>query len=78
MYEKSGTSFWGNPKWKNDFVINQFKSSVKRRCNQNGFEYFEWQRNYYEHVIRNENHLARIREYIFNNPLKWELGRSRK
>ncbi|MHB8655516.1 MAG: transposase [Terriglobia bacterium] len=30
-----------------------------------------WQRNYYEHVIRNENELNRIREYICNNPLQW-------
>jgi REP element-mobilizing transposase RayT len=32
-----------------------------------------WQRNYYEHVIRNEADLTRIREYITNNPLKWAL-----
>lgn len=31
-----------------------------------------WQRNYYEHVVRNEPELYRIREYIQNNPLKWE------
>lgn len=31
-----------------------------------------WQRNYYEHVIRNENDLYRIRQYIEDNPLKWE------
>ncbi len=30
-----------------------------------------WHRNYYEHVIRNEDELNRIREYILNNPLKW-------
>ncbi|HSR12880.1 MAG TPA: transposase, partial [Thermodesulfobacteriota bacterium] len=30
-----------------------------------------WQRNYYEHVIRNEIDLQEIREYIHNNPLKW-------
>lgn len=28
-----------------------------------------WQRNYYEHIIRNEPELNRIREYIINNPL---------
>ncbi len=32
-----------------------------------------WQRNYYEHVIRNERDLEEIREYIVNNPLRWEL-----
>ncbi len=30
-----------------------------------------WQRNYWEQVIRDENDLNRIREYIINNPLKW-------
>jgi len=34
-----------------------------------------WQRNYYEHVIRNEDELNRIREYIQNNPLKWDLDK---
>ncbi len=29
------------------------------------------QRNYYEHIIRDENELNRIREYITNNPLQW-------
>ncbi len=32
-----------------------------------------WQRNYYEHIIRNEQELNEIRTYIFENPLKWEL-----
>jgi REP element-mobilizing transposase RayT len=34
-----------------------------------------WQRNYYEHIIRNENELNKIRGYIQNNPLKWSLDR---
>jgi len=34
-----------------------------------------WQRNYYEHIVRNESELSRIREYIQNNPLKWDLDR---
>ncbi len=31
-----------------------------------------WQRNYYEHIVRSDNDLDRIREYIFNNPFNWE------
>jgi REP element-mobilizing transposase RayT len=31
-----------------------------------------WQRNYYEHVIRNERELGSIREYIENNVITWE------
>jgi len=34
-----------------------------------------WQRNYYEHVIRDEESLNRLREYIATNPLRWELDR---
>ena len=34
-----------------------------------------WQRNYYEHVIRKEDELNKIREYIQNNPQRWHLDR---
>ena len=34
-----------------------------------------WQRGYYEHVIRIEAELDRVREYIVNNPLQWDLDR---
>ena len=34
-----------------------------------------WQRSFYEHVIRDEESLNRIREYIVNNPQRWELDR---
>jgi REP element-mobilizing transposase RayT len=34
-----------------------------------------WQRNYYEHVIRDETELHCIRQYIANNPMQWEMDR---
>jgi REP element-mobilizing transposase RayT len=34
-----------------------------------------WQRNYYEHIIHDEQSLTHIREYIANNPLEWTLDR---
>jgi putative transposase len=34
-----------------------------------------WQRNYYEHIIRDDESLHRICEYIINNPLQWTLDR---
>ena len=34
-----------------------------------------WQRSFHDHIIRNDNDLTRIREYIKNNPLKWHLDR---
>jgi len=30
-----------------------------------------WQRNYYEHVIRNEVELQKLREYVLTNPARW-------
>ncbi len=33
-----------------------------------------WQRNYYEHIIRNNKSLDQIRQYIINNSLKWDLN----
>jgi len=34
-----------------------------------------WQRNYYEHVIRNETDLNDVRQYIINNPLQWDMDK---
>jgi len=34
-----------------------------------------WQRNYYDHIVRNENELNRIREYIIINPMQWQCDR---
>jgi hypothetical protein len=31
-----------------------------------------WQRNYYEHVVRDERDLERIRGYVAANPARWE------
>ncbi|MFH0771487.1 MAG: transposase [Candidatus Omnitrophota bacterium] len=36
------------------------------------FDKHLWQRSFYDHVIRNDASLQSIREYIVNNPLKWD------
>jgi len=56
-------------------VVRSFKALATRKIRLSGKEQFGWQRNYYEHVIRNEDSLKYIREYIINNPLRWELDR---
>lgn len=60
-------------------VMGRFKTLTTKRyidgVRQFGWPPFHgrlWQRNYYEHVIRNEASLERIRDYILNNPLHWE------
>jgi len=50
-------------------VIQVFKSITNLRMKNIGHKDVFWQRNYYEHVIRNEEVLTKIREYIENNPL---------
>ena len=54
-----------------------FKSSATSRINglRNSPGVPVWQRNYYEHIVRNEDELNRIREYIINNPLQWQFDR---
>jgi len=56
-------------------IVRGYKSSVTKQIQQlkNDRETPVWQRNYYERIIRNENELAGIREYIASNPMQWEL-----
>ena len=58
-------------------IVGRFKMNSSKRINKlrNTPGSPVWQRNYYEHVIRNENALTRIQEYIQTNPLRWELDR---
>lgn len=57
-------------------IIHAFKSSVKRYCNKNNLADFAWQPRYYEHIIKNDEDYARIKEYIANNPINWEFDRN--
>ena len=58
--------------WFKTMTTNEYIRNVK----QNNWPVFNgslWQRNYYEHIIRNEEELNKIREYIRNNPLNWQI-----
>jgi len=59
-------------------VVHRFKTLTTKRyadgVKQQGWSPFPgrlWQRNYYEHVIRSEASLSRIRQYITTNPISW-------
>ena len=54
-------------------IIGQFKSVCTKRIRGCGFSRFGWQKNFYEHIIRDEASLGNIRQYIVDNPAKWEL-----
>ena len=55
-------------------IVRLFKSTVTKQINQirQTLGIPVWQRNYYEHIIRNDDELNKIREYIINNPLTWK------
>ncbi|HAX90245.1 MAG TPA: transposase [Cyanobacteria bacterium UBA11370] len=56
-------------------IMRSYKSAVSYWCHQNGYDHFAWQPRFYEHIIRADGSLNRIRDYIANNPTKWELDR---
>ncbi len=55
------------------YIISGFKAACTGRIHRIGYKKFSWQSRFYDHIIRNEKDLFRIRNYIHNNPLKWEL-----
>ena len=61
-------------------IVHRIKSLTTHRysigVNEKGWPRFEkrlWQRNYYEHVIRNERDYQAVFDYILNNPRNWEM-----
>lgn len=55
-------------------LVRQFKTFSSKRINlSNNTEGNKiWQRNYYEHIIRNQHSYEEISDYIITNPLRWE------
>jgi putative transposase len=56
-------------------IIRTYKAVSTRMIRQTANLEFAWQRNYYEHVVRNEESLNRIRQYILENPARWAMDR---
>jgi hypothetical protein len=61
-------------------ILQIFKSVITYKytfgVKENGWKQFAgklWQKNYYDHIIKNEKELVKTREYILNNTLKWNL-----
>jgi putative transposase len=60
--------------WFKTMTTNEYIHGVKEL----GWPRFQgslWQRSFYDHVIRDEASLNRIREYIATNPRRWDLDR---
>ena len=56
-------------------IIAYYKYQTTKQINQIRQQIGEsfWQRSFYDHIVRNDKELQLIRNYIVNNPLKWEL-----
>jgi len=69
--EHIGSPLHAMIQWFKTMTTNEYIRGV----NNNGWPRFNkklWQRNYYEHIIRNEKSCCQISEYIQTNPLKWQ------
>ncbi len=60
--------------WFKTMSTNEYVHGIKE-YDWPAFQGSLWQRSFYDHVIRDEESLNRIREYMVNNPLRWELDR---
>jgi len=68
--EHTGSPLHRVIQWFKTMTTNEYIRGVKNF----GWEPFHrklWQRNYYEHIIRDEKSYWEISEYILNNPVKW-------
>ena len=54
-------------------IMGQFKSKCTKRIHTAGIPNFYWQARYYDRIIRNESELINIRNYIKENPARWNL-----
>ncbi|MFH1063171.1 MAG: hypothetical protein V1747_09870, partial [Candidatus Omnitrophota bacterium] len=71
---RAGTALSANKNTKNNklsIIIGSFKSAVTKQINRINNNKFKWQRSFYDHVIRTNDSLNKIREYIVNNPATW-------
>ena len=58
-------------------IIRSYKAAVTKNVRELGCDsnIHIWQKNYFEHIIRNEESYLKISEYIMTNPIKWSLDK---
>lgn len=57
-------------------IIRWFKIGVTKYFRNQNNNFFGWQKSFYDHIIRDEKSLNNIRQYVINNPLKWDLDKN--
>jgi REP element-mobilizing transposase RayT len=57
--------------------IQGFKAAVTKEINKSQDKIlFQWQKSFYDHIIRDENDFYRIKKYIQENPIRWQVDRN--
>jgi REP element-mobilizing transposase RayT len=56
-------------------IIGQFKGKCTKRIHAEGYRDFAWQARFYDRIIRTEESLNKARQYIIDNPAKWQEDR---
>ena len=59
-------------------IVNHLKGKVKKWCNANGHQQFQWQARFHDHIIRNSTSYNRINNYIANNIYNWHEDENNK
>jgi REP element-mobilizing transposase RayT len=72
--EHVGSPLGSVMQWFKTMSTNEYIRGVKT-LDWKGFDGKLWQRNYWEHIIRDERSYDAIRKYIINNPRKWDVDK---
>jgi len=64
-----------NPRLTLGKIIRQFKARASKTIHDAGLLDFTWQRSFYDRIVRDEDELNRIREYILSNPTQWSMDK---
>jgi putative transposase len=72
LVQQPGWILMENPSLTLGKIIRYYKARATTKIRKNGVSYFQWQRNYYDKIIRNSKEFEQKCNYIKNNPSNWE------
>jgi putative transposase len=58
-------------------LIGAYKTTSSKLIHLSGNKDFQWQKSYWDRIIRDENELNKIREYIIDNPVRWAFDQDK-
>ena len=52
-------------------LVGAFKTTASKAIHLAGHDQFRWQKSFHDSIVRNDRSLARITQYIADNPAQW-------